>query len=640
MKKPAYELFNEDTQAIIFGRQLNAVQRMIDFDYVCGRKTPSVAGIVDPGRESTHKVFWGDKEILIPLHSSLKTALKSHPSADVLINFASFRSAHAVTMEALHSRSIKTVVIIAEGVPERRAREIAEIARNKGKWIIGPATVGGIKAGCFKIGNAAGTLENIIESKLYRLGSVGFVSKSGGMSNEMYNVLARNTDGLYEGIAIGGDTHPSSRLIDHLLRFEENPSIKMLVCLGEIGGTDEYEIVEAVKDGKIKKPLVMWITGTCSKVFPQEVQFGHAGARADSDRETADAKNKALKDAGIIVPTSFDDFDIKIKDTFQKLREVGKIGEIREPEVPTIPMDYIAAVREDLVRKPTNIICTISDDRGEEPTYAGVPMSELFNRGYTIADIIGLLWFKKRLPNFATGFIEMTLIIVADHGPCVSGAHNAIVASSAGKDVVSSLASGLLTIGPRFGGAIDGAAQHFKWAHDSELTPLEFVEEMKSRNTNIPGIGHRIKSVQNPDKRVELLKDYAKRNFPCTDLLDYALEVEKITTTKKNNLILNVDGCIGVLFVDLMHSCGFSEKEVREVIDLGYLNALFVLGRSIGIIGHILDQKRLKSRLYRHPQDDVAYMVPEDVGLHPMEPVVKYKTKVKKKVKKKKSKKN
>ena len=44
--------------------------------------------------------------------------------------------------------------------------------------LIGPATVGGIQAGAFKIGDTAGTLDNIVQCKLYRPGSVGFVSKS------------------------------------------------------------------------------------------------------------------------------------------------------------------------------------------------------------------------------------------------------------------------------------------------------------------------------------------------------------------------------------------------------------------------------------------------------------------------------
>jgi ATP citrate (pro-S)-lyase len=58
--------------------------------------------------------------------------------------------------------------------------------------------------------------------------------------------------------------------------------------------------------------------------------------------------------------------------------------------------------------------------------------------------------------------MEMCLMLCADHGPCVSGAHNSIVTSRAGKDLVSCLVSGLLTIGPRFGGAIDDAARCFK----------------------------------------------------------------------------------------------------------------------------------------------------------------------------------
>lgn len=56
-----------------------------------------------------------------------------------------------------------------------------------------------MQAGAFRIGDTAGTLENIVSCKLYRPGSVGFVSKSGGLSNECYNVLSRVTDGLYEG---------------------------------------------------------------------------------------------------------------------------------------------------------------------------------------------------------------------------------------------------------------------------------------------------------------------------------------------------------------------------------------------------------------------------------------------------------
>ena len=58
----------------------------------------------------------------------------------------------------------------------------------------------------------------------------------------------------------------------------------------------------------------------------------------------------------------------------------------------------------------------------------------------------------------------------------------------------------------------------------------------------------------NRDMRVALLQDYARRFFPATRYLDYALRVERYTLTKAANLVLNVDGCIGALFLDLLHS--------------------------------------------------------------------------------------
>ena len=202
----------------------------------------------------------------------------------------------------------------------------------------------------------------------------------------------------------------------------------------------------------------------------------------------------------------------------------------------------------------------------------------------------------------------MCIMLCADHGPCVSGAHNSIVTARAGKDLVSSLVSGLLTIGPRFGGAIDDAARYFKDAYDRNLTPYEFVEGMKKKGIRVPGIGHRIKSRDNRDKRVQLLQKYAHTHFPSVKYMEYAVQVETYTLSKANNLVLNVDGAIGSLFLDLLSGSGmFSKQEIDEIVEIGYLNGLFVLARSIGLIGHTFDQKRLKQPLYRHPWEDVLY---------------------------------
>ncbi len=604
------ELFTKDTESIVYGYQQNAIQRMLDFDFACGRKKPSVSAIVNPSRAGWHKAFFGAKEILVPMYRTLAEASAKHAAVDVVVNFSSQRSAFQTTMEALENPKIRTVAVIAEGVPERKARVLAAKAREMGKMIIGPATVGGIKAGCFKIGNTAGTIDNIVESKLHRPGSVGFVSKSGGLSNECYNIIARNTDGLYEGIAIGGDAYPGSTLLDHILRYEKIPEVKMIAALGEIGGTEELKIVDALKEKKIKKPLVIWVTGTCSKMFPAGVQFGHAGARADSALETADAKNRALREAGAVVPKSFDDYGDAMRETYEKLVKAGAIKPAAEAPAPKFPMDYAQALKEGAIRKPASFICTVSNDRGEELHYSDMPISKVISEDIGIGGVIGLLWFKRHLPKFATKYLETVLMLTADHGPAVSGAHNAIVTARAGKDIISSLVSGLLTIGPRFGGAIDGAAQNFKRAYTSKLAPDQFITEMKQKGENIPGIGHLVKSVTNPDMRVTQLKEYVLKKFPKTDLLKYALEVEAITTQKKGTLILNVDGCIGITFVDMLWSLPelFTKEEADQIIDLGCLNALFVCGRSIGLFGHVFDQKRLSQPLWRVPYDDIAYM--------------------------------
>ena len=156
-------------------------------------------------------------------------------------------------------------------------------------------------------------LDNILMSKLYRGGSVAYVSRSGGMSNELNNIISRNSNGVYEGVAIGGDRYPGTTFIDHLLRYEDDPEVKMMVLLGEVGGTEEYKIIEAIKSKRITKPLIAWCIGTCASMFTSEVQFGHAGSCANGEMEQATAKNAALKAAGAFVPNSFDDLGDVIK---------------------------------------------------------------------------------------------------------------------------------------------------------------------------------------------------------------------------------------------------------------------------------------------------------------------------------------
>ena len=420
--RPSYRPFDSTTRSFVYGLQPRAIQGMLDFDYSCGRQTPSVAAMIYPfGGHHIQKFYWGTKETLLPVYTSVDDAVKKHSEVDVVVNFASSRSVYSSTLEILTYPQIKSIAIIAEGVPERHAREILHAAQSKGVLIIGPATVGGIKPGCFKIGNSGGMMDNIIASKLYRPGSVGYVSKSGGMSNELNNILSLYTNGTYEGIAIGGDRYPGSTFIDHLLRYEQDPECKMLVLLGEVGGIEEYRVIDAVKEGKITKPIVAWAIGTCAKMFTTEVQFGHAGSMANSDKETADAKNRAMREAGFIVPDTFEDLPEVLKDTYDGLVSKGIVKPAAERDPPVIPMDYKWAQELGLIRKPAAFISTISDERGQELIYAGMRITDVFKEDIGLGGVVSLLWFKRRLPQWAAKFIEMVLMLTADHGPAVSG---------------------------------------------------------------------------------------------------------------------------------------------------------------------------------------------------------------------------
>lgn len=600
-------LFSRNTKVIFYNEHPVPIQGMLDYDWMCGKDSPCISAIVNPKRSGFHKCFFGSKEITIPVFKTIEQSVAFDPGADVLINFASTRSSYQSSHDALNTDTVRTLILVAEGMPENQTRELIRIAKEKNKWIIGPSTVGAIKVGAIRVGYSGGSTENLLEGRLYQPGSVGVVTVSGGMSNEIYNIVSKNSDGLNEGVAVGGDSFPGSTLLENVLRLLQDPSIKMLVVLGEIGGEDEYEIAEAIKSGKITKPIVAWVSGTVATLFPGEVQFGHAGAKSGKKSESAQEKNRALKEAGAFVPASFNDLGKLINKVFtEKVKNSPKYIETPKVEPLVPPQNFMTALNEKKVRRSTSIISTISDDRGEELTYNKNLISEYVEK--PLGATINALWFQGRLSKTSEEFLELCLKLSADHGPAVATAHNAIVTARAGKDIVSSLISGLATIGERHGGAINEAS---KWQFEGVskmISARELVGIHKQQDKLIMGIGHRIKSANNPDERVNLLKQFASEHIKNRTHLQFALEIEKETLKKKNSLILNVDGAIAAVFLDLLKQDQFSDNEIRDLIEIEIFNAIFVLGRTIGIIGHVLDQKRLREPLYRHPWDDILYL--------------------------------
>jgi len=591
-------MFKKDSHVLVYGFQLDVVQKMLDFDFLCDRDA-SVVAIIDPSKKKqSAKVFFGGKEILIPVVPSIDDLDENmQKKGNIFLNFASFRSAYESTKIALKYENIDTIVIVAEWIPEHQTRELIALAKKAKKYIIGPATVGGLESGELRLGNTGGSLENIISSRLFQKGSVGLVTKSGGMSNEMRKILSSTTDWCHTSIALGGDRYTGMRFSDVILEFEKNPEIKMIVMLGEVGGTDELDVAEMIKINLITKPIVAYCIGTISDYISTEIQFWHAGAKAGEKQESAVHKNRTLKSAWAIVPWSFLKLGEKIASTFDTL------GLPKNTDIPETILEKERIIQS---RKSTKFVSSISDERGEELHYNHIPLSYFLENG-NIGEVIGSLWLKKTFPKEITDFFTTVIILLADHGPAVSGATNAIVTARGGNDIKSSLIAGLTTVWPRFWGAIDASMKYFYEAYQNGTSPEDFVANMKKSGIPIPGIGHKIKSKFNPDTRCEYLAKIAE-SFSETPHLAYALEVEKITLDKKANLILNVDGYIATMLLDIFTQEWFSQQEIRQYIDIGIGNAFFLFARSIGFIGHAIDQKRLGEGLYRTPWEDILYL--------------------------------
>lgn len=244
--------------------------------------------------------------------------------------------------------------------------------------------------------------------------------------NELMHIASRYADGVHTALQIGGDRYPMTTFQDIIQMYQTNDGIKTIVMLGEVGNENENDIADMIRDGRITKPVVARCCGTSADQLSSEIQFGHAGAKANADREKADFKNTNLRDAGALVPESFDHFG----------EMLATLYPTRSSMTPSA--DITSKVETITHRQPTLFSSTISDERGEELLYDTIPVSD-FVASQSIAKVIGHLWLKKELPDRACQFITTALILLADHGPAVSGAMNTKITARAGKDLVTSL---------------------------------------------------------------------------------------------------------------------------------------------------------------------------------------------------------
>ncbi|OLD36126.1 MAG: ATP citrate lyase, partial [Nitrospirae bacterium 13_1_40CM_2_62_10] len=595
---------NKDTQILIQGGAagLNAARRMAEFCYMIKRPLNVDAFVYPPDAGKTNEVPYGSGTVTIPIYKNVADATANHPQINTSLVYIGADRAAAAGIEALNDPRIRLVSMITEGVPERDAKYLGRHALALGKIFNGPSSIGIISAGQCRLGVIGGAFDNLVACKLYREGSFGVITKSGGLSNEIIWICSQFADGVTTAIGIGGDAHPGTDYVTYLEKFEQDPQTKAVVMVGEMGGDLEERAAEWYGATKRRIILLAVVSGFCQESLPKGMKFGHAGAKEGLKGEgSARSKSDALKKAGAIVPDTFGALGPVIKRVYEELVTSGRVRPVPElspADMPKLPKSVEEGMKAGDVLVAPLVKTTITDDRGDEPLYDGYPASELINKGYEIPHVVGLLWDKRLITKQEAEIIKRIMMLSADHGPCVSGALATIIAACAGIGMSQAVAAGLIMIGPRFGGAVTDAGRYFKHAVDRKMTVDDFLAYMKKEVGPVPGIGHRIKSLRNPDKRVKELVSYVKGLGIPTPHLDFALAVEKVTSAKKENLILNVDGTMAAVLVDI----GFPVDS---------LNGFFILSRTIGLIGHWVDQKRQDSRLIRLFDYLVSYAAPK-----------------------------
>lgn len=602
---------NADTRVVIMGGPagVNAARRMGEFCHLVKKPLNVVAFVFPPDAGKTVEVPYGAQLMSLPVYRTVADATSAHPEINATVIYVGADRATKAAQDALADPKVTLVSMITEGVPERDAKLLAKEAKKRGKTFNGPSSIGILSAGEARLGVIGGEFNNLVLSKLYRPGSFGVITKSGGLSNEIMWICSQFADGVTTAIGIGGDAYPGTDFVSYLEMFEQDPQTKAVVIVGEMGGNLEEQAAAWYGAKKRRIKLIGVISGFCQEHLPKGMKFGHAGAKEGLRGEgSARSKTDALRKAGAIVPDTFGALGPAIEKVYRELVESKAISPLPEADaaaLPKLPKSVDQAIRSGDVMIEPLIKTTISDDRGDEPCYDGYPASELIKKGYQIPHVIGLLWNKKLMSAQEAEIIKRIIMLSADHGPCVSGALVTIIAAGAGISMAQAVAAGMMMIGPRFGGAVTDAGKWFKYAIDQKLTPEAFLDHMKANVGPVPGIGHRVKSVKNPDKRVAELVSYVKSLAISTPHLDFALQVEKITTAKKDTLILNVDGTIAAILVDL----GYPVES---------LNGFFILARTIGFIGHWIDQKRQGSRLIRLFDYLVNYATPKRREVPPL----------------------
>ncbi|WP_025691336.1 succinate--CoA ligase subunit alpha [Paenibacillus zanthoxyli] len=251
-----------------------------------------MVGGVTPGKGGTSfDITLNDGKIVsLPIFNTVIDAKKATGATASVIYVPPAYAADSI-MEAVDAE-LDLVICITEGIPVLDMVKVKRYLEGRSTVLIGPNCPGIITPGECKIG--------IMPGYIHMPGYVGVVSRSGTLTYEAVHQLTTRGIGQSSAVGIGGDPVKGSEFIDILKRFNDDPSTKAVIMIGEIGGTAEEEAAVWIRD-HMTKPVVGFIGG---KTAPPGKRMGHAGAIISGGKGTASEKIAVLEACGIrVAPT-------------------------------------------------------------------------------------------------------------------------------------------------------------------------------------------------------------------------------------------------------------------------------------------------------------------------------------------------